>query len=306
MHSIVSSTPSHSTTLPCPKRGLSLRERRKVTLMVRTTLQERPSHPFRKFATKYTPLVPPTPNSVTSGWLSDEEYYDFELVDSDEDTESHYSTASSSLSEIRSGLPVVQGQSSSKDSHLALIEDNLYVAYADNADEAAALRTFASHHFTHILRITVVPPGSSSAVGAASGYPSAGSWSEELTWSGRELRKLHLAVPALPQATEKYMLLSPGQLLAARDWIALAMPLEEYETPVLPRWFSTTRLVVVAPRGRKADIMAVVIAYLAFAQDRHVLSVARSLTRKVGFDEEWMLTLSGTAAPLLEMVARLW
>ncbi|KAI5988217.1 hypothetical protein EDD15DRAFT_2371649 [Pisolithus albus] len=302
----MSSTPNGSTTSPCPKHGLSLRERRKVTLTVRTTLQECPSYPYRKFATKYTPLIPPTPNSVASGWLSDEEYYDFELVDSDEDTESHYSTASSSLSEIQLGLPVGPEQSSSKDSHLALVEDNLYVAYADDADEAANLRTFASHHFTHILQIAVVPPSSSSAVSTASRYPSAGSWSEELTWSGRELRKLHLSVPAFTQATEKYMLLSPGQLLAARDWIALAMPLDEYEVPVLPRWFSTTRLVVVAPRGRRADIMAVVIAYLAFAQDRPVLNVARSLTRKVGFDEEWMLTLSGTAAPLLEMVARLW
>lgn len=306
MQPVVSSNPSESTTSPCPKHDLSLRERRKVTLTVRTTLQERPLYPYRKFVIKYTPVLPPTPNSVTSEWLSDEEFYDFELVDSDEDTGSHCSTASSSLSEIHSNLPVVPGQSSSKKNHLDLVEDNLYVAYADNADEAAALRTLANHHFTHILQITVVPPGSSSSVGTAGGYPIAGSWSEELTWAGRELRKLHLTVPALPQATEKYMLLSPGQLLAARDWIALAMPLEEYEVPVLPRWFSTTRLVVVAPRGRKADIMAVMIAYLAFAQDRHVLSVARGLTRKVGFDEEWTLTLSGTAASLLEMVARLW
>lgn len=303
MHPAVSSTPGELTMLPCPQHGLSLRERRKIILTVRTTLQERPlyANAYRKFITKYTPLLPPTPNSVASEWLSDEEDYDFELVDSDSDMESHYSTASSSLSEIPSNPPFVPRQSSSEKSHLDLVEDDLYVAYADNADEAAALRTFANHHFTHILQITVVSPGSSRAGGSVN----TGSWSEELTWSGRELRKLHLAVPALPQATEKYMLLSPRQLLAARDWITLAMPLNEYEIPVLPRWFSTARLVVVAPRGRKADIMAVVIAYLAFAQDRHVLSVARDLTRKVGFDEEWMLTISGRAVPLLEMVARL-
>ncbi|KAI6043444.1 hypothetical protein EDC04DRAFT_706460 [Pisolithus marmoratus] len=303
---VVSSTPGELTTLSRSKHGLSLRERRKVTLTVRTTLQERPLYAYRKFVTKYTPVLPPTPNSVSSGWLSDEEDYDFELVDSDEDTESHFKTTSSSLVEICPTRPFVPRQSSSEKSHLDLVEDDLYVAYADDANEAAALRTFANHHFTHILQITAVPPRSSSVVGVAGGYPSAGGWSEELTWSGRELRKLHVAVPALPQATEKYMLLSPRQLLAARDWIALAMPLKEHEIPVLPRWFSTTRLVVVAPRGRKADIMAVVIAYLAFAQDRHVLSVAKDLTKKVGLDEEWMLTLSATAAPLLEMVARLW
>lgn len=303
MHPAVSSTPGELTMLPCPQHGLSLRERRKIILTVRTTLQERPlyANAYRKFITKYTPLLPPTPNSVASEWLSDEEDYDFELVDSDSDMESHYSTASSSLSEIPSNPPFVPRQSSSEKSHLDLVEDDLYVAYADNADETAALRTFANHHFTHILQITVVSPGSSRAGGSVN----TGSWSEELTWSSRELRKLHLAVPALPQATEKYMLLSPCQLLAARDWIALAMPLNEYEIPVLPRWFSAARLVVVAPRGRKADIMAVVIAYLAFAQDRHVLSVARDLTRKVGFDEEWMLTILGRAVPLLEMVARL-
>ncbi|KAL4062778.1 hypothetical protein V8B97DRAFT_1877416 [Scleroderma yunnanense] len=284
MPSQASSRSNASTTISSEKPRLSLRERCHVTLTVQTTLNERTRtsiyHALEerlddlrrsKSGRKYTPVVLPTPSpAISSAFSDDGDYKDDSLYDA---------------------------------SHLEEILDGLYVAYANDENELAALRTFYDREFSHILQVALVPPIISSPMSVRIGQLSGGR-SEEMAQGGRQTHKLRLAVPALPRIGHTQILLSASQLLAARDFLALAMPYKNCYFPSVPRRCCSVDLVIVAPVGRKADILAVLTCYLAYVSGKHAGTVLRYMGETDEYDTEWKGGKGVVAAKVVEMVEK--
>ena len=152
-------------------------------------------------------------------------------------------------------------------SHLEEILDDLYVAYADDEDEIAKLRTFHYRKFSHILRVVPVLCAFTEPIPGRVDQP-AGTVNKEIEQSRRQTRTLSLSVPEIPNVSQTQTLLNPSQLLAARDFIALAMP-------YIPRWCCSVDVLIVAPVGRKADILSVLACYLAFTSGKFAGSVLK-------------------------------
>ncbi|KAL4079197.1 hypothetical protein J3A83DRAFT_1044171 [Scleroderma citrinum] len=298
MPSQASSRSNASTTISSEKPRLSLRERCHVTLTVQTTLNERTRtsiyHALEerlddlrrsKSGRKYTPVVLPTPSPAISSAFSDDGEYDSES-DSEEVTDPSY-----------------KDDSLYDASHLEEILDGLYVAYANDENELAALRTFYDREFSHILQVALIPPIISSPMSVRIGQLSGGR-SEEMAQGGRQTRKLRLAVPALPRIGHTQILLSASQLLAARDFLALAMPYKNCYFPSVPRRCCSVDLVIVAPVGRKADILAVLTCYLAYVSGKHAGTVLRYMGETDEYDTEWKGGKGVVAAKVVEMVEK--
>ena len=243
------------------------------------------------FGMEYTPIIHRMPSPTFS---DDEDLYDF---DSDDESGSEAETDSS-----------LEDDPINEKSHLEEILDGLYVAYADDEDEIAELRTFHYRKFSHILHVVPVPCVFTEPIPGRVDQP-AGTVNEEIAQSRRQTRTLSLSVPEIPNVSQTQTLLNPSQLLAARDFIALAMPYMNSYLPYIPRWCCSVDVLIVAPVGRKADILSVLACYLAFTSGNFAGTVLECMREAGEYDPEWDGG-DGAVAPnvvkLVEEIARTW
>ncbi|KAG1844922.1 hypothetical protein DFJ58DRAFT_801597 [Suillus subalutaceus] len=157
--------------------------------------------------------------------------------------------------------------------HLQEIMECLYVASAD-AHEVDTLCAEAGVPFSHILQIEPVDDIAGS-----------GSRSEEMMEGVLRTQKLTLKCPRQGRS-QGYTALSASQLLAARDYLSLIMP-----------------LLVVAPADRTVDVMSVVVCYLAFASGYHAETVMQCIGEEK-YDEVWKEAISPEGVDFVERIAR--
>ncbi|KAF9235260.1 hypothetical protein BU15DRAFT_65011 [Melanogaster broomeanus] len=179
---------AQSLRLP-PTVRLSLRERRRVSLTVQTTLNESAvtlhhiqpgkDNVPRRSVWVQTPPSPPAPMTP-----EDE-------VDTPDAGSSMYLSEKSFIEEIIPGL---------------------FVAFADDDFKTAALRTYENKQFSHVVQVTLGPANEITA-----------DRSEETLRFGADTQKLRLSCPTCGNGAG-HTVLSSDQLLAARDFLSLAMP----------------------------------------------------------------------------------
>ncbi|KAF8132337.1 hypothetical protein EV363DRAFT_1327772 [Boletus edulis] len=145
-----------------------------------------------------------------------------------------------------------------------MITKHLCIAMTDDDREIAALRPLGREGFTHIVRVVFDPPSRNNIM------PS--SWRAQTMYANDGALELRLTCPALTLGYDgKLTALNEKQLRNARDFIKHAMP-ERNDTwveqghkfPFSRDECDDTRLLVVAPLDRSADVMAILICYMPF------------------------------------------
>ncbi|KIK97635.1 hypothetical protein PAXRUDRAFT_135930 [Paxillus rubicundulus Ve08.2h10] len=258
-----------------PKPRLSLRERCRVSFTVQTapfnespetqariyqTLEPRKNNLPRRSVRVRVPTPPPYPIALE------------DVFDTPDAGPSDYLTEKSHLEEIIHGL---------------------FVAFADDDFEAAALRTYEHREFSHIVQVTLGPEGE---VVAGRG--------EETLRYGIGTQKLRLSCPT-ERSGDGPTVLSSDQLLAARDFLSLAMPYSNYKLPFMPKSHCDVKLLVVAPRDRTVDAISIVVCYLAFASGKPAATVLQYINEVEEFDVVWKGdTLGLDGMDFVEKVAR--
>ncbi|KIJ66108.1 hypothetical protein HYDPIDRAFT_44960, partial [Hydnomerulius pinastri MD-312] len=151
----------------------------------------------------------------------------------------------------------------------------LFVAFADVDFEAAALRTDENKEFSHVVQVTLLPEKDIT-----------GGRTEETLRYGRCTQKLRLSCPTYGTGAGHTVLSAP-QLLAARDFLSLAMPYTNYKLPSMPQSHCDVKLLVVAPTGRTVDAMSIIACYLAFASGKPAATVMQYINEVEDFDQAW-------------------
>ncbi|KAF9222427.1 hypothetical protein BS17DRAFT_188305 [Gyrodon lividus] len=178
-------------------------------------------------------------------------------------------------------------------SHIEEVVHGLFVAFADDDFEAAALRTYDDQEFTHIVQVTLGPE-KEMTIGKG----------EETLRYGIGTQKLRLSCPTYGSG-EGHTLLSSDQLLAARDFLSLALPYTNYKFPSMPKSHCEVKLLVVAPNDRTVDAISIIVCYLAFASCKPAATVLQYINEVQDFDGVWKGdTLGLDGMHFVEKVAR--
>jgi hypothetical protein len=178
-------------------------------------------------------------------------------------------------------------------SHLEEIIHGLFVAFADDDFEATALRTYENKEFSHIVQVTLGPEEEMVA----------GRGEETLRY-GIGTQKLRLSCHT-DGSGDGPTVLSADQLLAARDFLSLAMPYTNYKLPSMPKSHCDVKLLVVAPSDRTVDAISIIVCYLAFASGKPAATVLQYINEVEEFDAVWKGdTLGLDGMDFVEKVAR--
>ncbi|KAH7883354.1 hypothetical protein F5I97DRAFT_232141 [Phlebopus sp. FC_14] len=174
-------------------------------------------------------------------------------------------------------------------SHMEEIVPGLYVAFADDDFEADALRTFDYTRFSHVVQVMRAR--------------NATRRSEEAVDPITGTCKLRLSCPAYGH-DDRHTALKFPQLLAARDFMSLALPYQKHPSRLRHVSHGDVNLLVVAPTARTVDIMSIVVCYLAFISARHANCVLEYIDEVEEFDETWKgESLTAYGAHFVEYVA---
>ncbi|KAG6377727.1 hypothetical protein JVT61DRAFT_14499 [Boletus reticuloceps] len=183
-----------------------------------------------------------------------------EMVEESEDSDSHNECDDE---DEDNDVPEVFPYDLVHKTHCQRVIRGLYVAVADNDREIAALRTVHRAKFTHIIRVVFNPLSRNNIM------PS--SWAVQEIYPDDGPHELRLRCPPLMRHYDgKLTALRENQLLATRNYIARALPhrndmwaeqghklpfsLDEGEDTIL----------IIAPPDRPADVMAILVCYMAF------------------------------------------
>jgi hypothetical protein len=153
-----------------------------------------------------------------------------------------------------------------------------------------SVRTSQQEEFTHIISIsTGITPGSI----------------EQSVDQETGTNKLHLVVP-ISSADNGYTALTFSQLLAARDFLSLALPYSLTRPPPSPslRQEIGVRSLITAPQCRPADALSIVVCYLAHASRERVDTVLTYINEDAEILSVWQGVISKDGMVFIEDVAR--
>ena len=180
--------------------------------------------------------------------------------------------------------------------HNEMVIKRLYVAVTDNDCEIAALRTYRGERFSHIVRVVFNPLSDHDNI-------SPSSWTSEKIHRDDGLCELRLTCPALTRHyTNNLTALTKEQLLTARNFITHVLPDGHYAwqqmglvfpAPVSGDECDDARVLIVGPPDRSADVMAILVCYMAFLTASEVNKLLVSLRKFLLADSHWAGNLLG-------------
>ncbi|KAF8554785.1 hypothetical protein OG21DRAFT_1522244 [Imleria badia] len=187
-------------------------------------------------------------------------------------------------------IPEVIPYDLARKTHNEMMTKRLYVAVTDNDCEIAALRTCHGEKFTHIVRVVFEPLTRHSNI-----TPSC--WTSENIYPDDGPCELRLTCPALTRHyTNNLTALTEKQLLAARNYITHILPDGDhawqqkglaFPVPVSPDECDDARVLIVGPSDRSADVMAILVCYMAFLTASRVDELLVSLRKFMLVRSHW-------------------
>ena len=207
----------------------------------------------------------------------------------------------------KSVFPEVTPYDLARKTHNEMMTHGLYVAVSDNDCEIAALRTCYGEKFTHIVRVVFEPLAHDDNI-----TPS--SWTSEMIYRDDGPCELRLTCPALTRHyTSNLTALTEKQLLTARNYITRLLPDGNdawqqrglvFPVPVSQNDCDDARVLIVGPSDRSADVMAILVCYLAFVTASNVNELLVSLRKFILAHSHWGNILGQQSLDLADAISK--